>query len=103
MRDVVQRTAGVVFGCVEADLADDPNDNPSLPERRFEPASKGDSWTIAIALEGCQTGNCGDRFSPKKFIVPLQFGGIGANTLVTVTGVGGHFCQPALPFWRCRK
>jgi hypothetical protein len=73
MRDVVQRTAGVVVGCVEADLADDPNDNPSLPERRFEPASKGDSSTIAIASKQCQTRNRSCVLSPKKFIVPLHF------------------------------
>jgi len=73
MRDVVQRTAGVVVGCVEADLADDPNDNPSLPERRFEPASKGDSPTIAIASEQCQTRNGSDCFFTKEIYRPFTF------------------------------
>src|ERR1700754_3736513 len=72
-------------------MADDPNDNPSLPERRFEPASKGDLSTIAIGFEQCQTGNRLVRALAAKFIVPLHLGNrLRCRADILVRGIWGR-------------
>src|SRR5207249_6659434 len=45
------------IGCVEFVLADEPGQSQRSDVSKSEPASKGNSSTIATASEECQTGN----------------------------------------------
>ena len=45
------------IGCIELVLADEPGQSQRSDVSKSEPASQGNSSTIATASEECQTGN----------------------------------------------